>query len=156
MDNTIMDNTIKGNTIKGNTIKGNTIKGKINPWDSIWVDATIKDSFILHKTDGSTLHVKKGDWIKFIGRDDVVIIDSIICQDLHNDVGPIGITYLPWRYDEQRFATPSWSIKGNSRFIICYPSGIKHYGLHIDWDKFELCSPPDNIIIEMVNEIMRS
>jgi len=142
------------NTIMNNTIMNNTIMKKINPWDSIWVDATIKDSFILHKTDGSTLHVKKGDWVKFLGRDDVVIIDSIVAPDLTNDVGPRGITYLPWRYNEQRFATPSWSIKGNTRFIVCYPSGRNHYGLHIDWDKFEVCSPPDNIIMEMVNEII--
>ena len=169
MDNTIMDNTKMDNTIIHNTIKPNR-----NPWDSVWADTTIKDSFILHKTDGSILHIKKGDWVKIPGRDDVVIIDSIvdsitdsiITLDLtkqanqanqanaENNTGPRGITYLPWRYDEQRFATPAWSIKGNTRFIICYPSGKNHYGIHIDWDKFELCSAPDNIKVEMVNEIL--
>ncbi len=127
---------------------------KRNPWDAIWCDGLEQDSFLLHKTDGSLLHIKNGDWVKIPGRDDVVIIDSIIKTDRINDIGPIGITYLPWRYDEKRFATLSWTIKGNIRFIVCYPSGRRNYGLHIDWDKFELASPPDNINVELVKEVL--
>lgn len=127
---------------------------KNNPWDAVWDDSDKKDSFILHKTNGTTLHVKKGDWIKIPGRDDVVLLDSIVKPDTLSVAGPLGITYLPWRYDEKRFATFSWSIKGNSRFIICYPSGRNHFGGHIDWDYFELSNPPDNINQELVEEIL--
>ena len=112
------------------------------PWDTVWVNG--KDSFLLYKTDGSTLHIKIGDWLKLPGRDDVVIVDSIISPNAEES-GPRGFTYLPWRYNEKRFATESWNIKGNTRLIICYPCGRNHYGGHIDWDKLEMGEPPDNL-----------
>ena len=129
-------------------------------WHSEWCpdfdNKEDKKSFILYKSDGSTLRVKKGDWVKIPGREDQVIIDSINGVDRYNLTGPLGITYLPWRYNEKRFASVSWNMKGNRRFIICYPCGRTHYGGHVDWDKFELCEAPDNINLDLVKEVLDS
>jgi len=128
-----------------------------NAWHTEWQCSTNKEnsSFLLYKRDSSVLHLKIGDWVKIPGRDDIVLIDSIIGRRHQTNItGPIGFTYLPWRYNERRFATISWSMKGNSRFIICYPCGNTHYGVHIDWDKFELCEAPDNINLDLVNKVL--
>jgi len=131
---------------------------KKNAWHTEWCPNFDKNkqerAFILYKSNGSTLKVKKGDWVKIPGRDDAVIIDSINGVDRDNLTGPIGITYLPWRYNEQQFADISSNMKGNKRFIICYPCGRPHYGGHIDWDKFELCEAPDNINLDLVKNVL--
>ena len=114
------------------------------PWDTVWIEGIEgKDSFLLQKTDGSTVHIKIGDWIKLPGREDAVMVDSIIKSEYTEESGPRGFTYLPWRYDEKRFATVNWNLKGNTRLVICYPCGRNHYGCHIDWDKLELGKPPN-------------
>lgn len=132
---------------------------KRNPWDTEWCpifdNNEYERAFILYKSNGSTLKVKKGDWVKIPGRNDKCIIDSIN-NNIKNLPGPLGITYLPWRYNERRFASVSWNMKGNQRFIICYPYGRRHYGHHIDWDKFELCEAPDNINLDLVKEILNN
>ena len=112
------------------------------PWDTVWKEG--KDSFLLYKRDGSTLHIKIGDWIKLPGRSDTVMVDGIFKPEYIEESGQRGFTYLPWRDNEKRFATVSFNIKGNTRFIICYPCGRNHYGEHIDWDKLELGEPPNN------------
>jgi len=134
---------------------------KKNAWHTEWCknnndndNKQQEKSFILYKSNDTILHVKKGDWVKIPGRDDKCIIDSINGVDRDNLPGPLGITYLPWRYNEQRFADVSWSMKGNRRFIICYPSGRIHFGGHIDWDKFELCEAPDNVNLDLVKEVL--
>jgi len=132
---------------------------KKNAWHTEWCPIFDNNdqgrTFILYKSNGSTLMVKKGDWVKIPGRDDKCIIDSIN-NNRENLTGPLGITYLPWRYDEQRFANISWNIKGNRRFIICYPCGQRHYGGHINWDEFELCEAPDNINLDLVKEVLNN
>lgn len=122
-------------------------------WSPIFDKNDQERTFILYKSNGSTLRVKKGDWVKIPGRDDKCIIDSIN-NNIDNLTGPLGITYLPWRYDEKRFANISWNMKGNRRFIICYPCGRRHYDGHIDWDEFELCQAPDNINLDLVKEVL--
>ena len=42
-------------------------------------------------------------------------------------------------------------MRGNSRFIVCYPEGRNNYGIQLDWDKLEVCEPPENIDITLVN-----
>ena len=156
IDNNVDNNNNNNvdNNNNNNVDNNNNKPEKINPWDTVWHDKKNRNSFILHKTDGSTLHIKIGDWIKVPGRDDAVMIDSIVYpRDIVED-GPRGITYLPWRYDEKHFASIKWTIKGNQRYIICYPCGRRHYGGHIDWDKFELGEPPANIDMEMVKEVL--
>jgi hypothetical protein len=131
-------------------------------WSAHWLDESM-NSFDVKAKDGTLKSFKKGTWVILPGRDDKVIIDSIVAPFHNNNnnyknkelnVGPRGITYLPWRYDEKRFATMSYTMRGNSRFIICYPAGMIHFGLHIDWDRIEITSPPDNIDNALVEDVL--
>lgn len=143
-------------------------------WNAIWTDNT-KTTFTVTTSSKETITITRGTWLRLPGRDDNVMIDNII-QPYYNqiekenllknykyknnidniDKGPIGITYLPWRYDEKRFASVLYSIRGNQRFIICYPTGINNTGNHINWDLVKITTPPDNINETMVNEILEN
>jgi len=132
-----------------------------NEWSAHWIDET-KKSFDVKMKDQTFKTFQKGTWIKLPGRNDKVIIDSIISPYNNDDktkiptinVGPHGITYLPWRDDEKRFASMSFTIRGNQRFIICYPTGLNHYGQHINWELVEITSPPDNIEQSLVDDVL--
>jgi hypothetical protein len=136
-----------------------------NEWSAHWTDET-KETFDVKMKDGTFKPFQKGTWVKLPGRNDKVMIDSIISPYNNHDtsrtpsvttnVGPLGITYLPWREDEKRFASMSYTIRGNQRFIICYPVGITHYGQHVDWDLVEITSPPDDIdqYLDLVKEVL--
>ena len=144
-------------------------------WDAIWTDNT-KTSFTVTTNSNEVNIFSRGTWLILPGRDDKVMIDNII-QTYYNknekdnllkkyinnkqyianiEKGPIGITYLPWRYDERRFASVLYSIRGNQRFIICYPTGINNCGTHINWDLVKITTPPDNINEDMVKEILKN
>ena len=56
--------------------------------------------------------------------------------------------------NEKKFADVSWSIKGNKRFIVCYPEGMRNYGRHIDWDMLEVCEPPINVSDEQIQTVL--
>ena len=149
-------------------------------WSAHWLNDS-KNSFDVKAKDGTLKQFQKGTWVILPGRDDKVIIDSIVAPFQNEeerqmvlkqygnnnnnnnnnetgkttiDLGPRGITYLPWRYDEKRFATMSFTMRGNGRFIICYPVGMRHFGQHIDWDLLEITSPPDNIDDALVKEVL--
>jgi len=94
---------------------------------------------------------KIGDMITFEGRstDPRVIITEFTGDDLN---GPIGMCYLPWREEKQCWATPQMSLKGNPRHIICYPTGNRHYGLHIDWTTVKHLPPLDHPTYVPTNE----
>jgi hypothetical protein len=77
----------------------------------------------------SYLILKIGDFISYWGREEGVKITGFTGYD--NDPGPIGFEYLPWYGD--RFATPIFSMRGNPRHIIAYPTGLPKYGEHINW-----------------------
>jgi hypothetical protein len=145
-----------------------------NEWSAHWIDET-RTIFDVKMKDGNLKTFQKGTWFKLPGRNDKVIIDSIVAPynniedkqmllqkygdndeliTKNIDLGPRGITYLPWRYDEKRFATMSYTMRGNERFLICYPVGMRHFGQHIDWDLLEITSPPDNIDKELVKEVL--
>ena len=67
-----IDNNVDINNNNNNVDNNNNNKPeKRNPWDTVWHDKKNRNSFILHKTDGSTLHIKIGDWIKVPGRDPI-------------------------------------------------------------------------------------
>jgi hypothetical protein len=116
-------------------------------WESVWINNGNKNSFTFNKKNGKIETLSLGNWIKLPNRNDKVIIDKIYSLK-DTDIGPVGISYLPWRYNEQKFANVEYSMRGNVRFIVCYPTGLNTYGHHIDWDNLELCEPPDNIIVE--------
>ena len=144
-------------------------------WSAHWNDET-NQVFDVKMKDGTLKTFQKGLWVKLPRRNDKVIIDSIVApfhneqekqmllnqySNCNNDetikniiLGPRGITYLPWRYDEKRFATMSYTMRGNQRFIVCYPVGIRHFGQHINWDLVEITSPPDNIDKTLVDEVL--
>jgi hypothetical protein len=87
------------------------------------------------------LVLRVGDFITYAGRPEGARIEAFVVKptDLR---GPKGMTYLPWRATEQRWATPRYTMKGNDHFIICYPVGLPHYGSHIDWRTVHLAVLP--------------
>ena len=76
-----------------------------------------------------------GDFITYGGRDGGAIIVKF--YGYKHDAGPIGMSYLPWRDDPDRengrWASKSYSLRGDARYIICPPTGLLHHGLHINW-----------------------
>ena len=123
-----------------------TMDTQYEPWNSMWTNQK-KDEFIYYKRDGTSVTIGKGNWLKLPNRNDKVIVDRLYSLDKSKEgystaCGPIGMTYVPWRENEKRFASPLFSMRGNGRFIVCYPTGINTYGSHIDWDLVELCEPP--------------
>jgi hypothetical protein len=80
---------------------------------------------------------KVGDFVTYDGRDDTGVMITKFVGYRENS-GPHGFYYLPWRDDPTR-ETGRWAnslitLRGNPRFIICYPVGIPHYGQHIIWN----------------------
>ena len=98
-------------------------------------------------TKANNIILKIGDCIIYSTREYPVRIDKFAGKD---DVGPIGFEYLPWRGD--RWATPTFGLRGNPRFIICPPTGLPHYGQHIDWDSIEIVSNPHVLPHESIQE----
>jgi hypothetical protein len=95
---------------------------------------------ILIKANSERLVLTVGDFITYKGRPDGVRIESFTHST--KEVGPIGMTYLPWRAEEGRWASLSYSIRGNNRHAIASPYGIRHFGEHIDWDSVVHLSKP--------------
>jgi len=75
------------------------------------------------------LILKIGDFISYWGREEGVKITGF--TGYGDEPGPIGFEYLPWLGD--RFALPIFSMKGNPRHVIAYPTGLPKYGEHINW-----------------------
>ena len=126
------------------------------PWHSLWKNQD-KTQFEVYKTDTTSISLEKGSWVKIPGSDGTskCIIDNLFHSKNKDEAkGPIGITYLPWLENECKFAVVSWSMKGNRRFIVCYPEGIHNYGRHIEWDKVELCEPPINVSKEQIQSVL--
>jgi hypothetical protein len=91
--------------------------------------------------------LKIGDCIIYKSRELPVRIDKFLGKD--DDPGPIGFEYLPWRGD--RWGTPTFSLRGNPRFIICPPTGLPHYGQHIEWNTIEIVSNPHILPHDCIN-----
>lgn len=106
-----------------------------------WISDTDKTVALLTKSDGTELVLKKGACITYDGRrPNIVRIDGFTSGK--PDVGPIGLTYLPWRTEEKRWATVQYTMRGNSRHLIAHPCGRDHYGEHIDWNTVEKVASP--------------
>jgi len=100
--------------------------------DIIW-DIPLESICIL-KGNGEKLILKKNDFISFWGQETGVKITKFTGHV--DEPGPIGMEYLPWRGN--RWATPIFSLRGNPRHIITYPTGTRHYGEHIKWYSVKL------------------
>jgi len=88
-----------------------------------------------------TYILKIGDFVTWDERDNMGVI-IIKFYGNKESIGPIGFTFLPWRDEPSRlsgrWATPVITLKGDPRFIICYPEGSNHYGLHLNWESLEI------------------
>jgi hypothetical protein len=98
---------------------------------------------IQFQQNNNTIILKIGDCIIYKGRELPVRIDRFIGYK-DAEEGPIGFEFLPWR--GERWATPTYGMRGNPRFVICPPSGLPHYGQHIDWDSVEIVPMPMKIV----------
>jgi hypothetical protein len=101
-----------------------------------WATPETRDAVIITKENNETLTLRVGDFITYKGRENGVRIDGFSHKD-SDTRGPIGFFYSPWRVNEQNWATPVFTLRGNSRHVIAYPVGNLHYGQHIDWETVE-------------------
>jgi hypothetical protein len=112
----------------------NTVNTKI-----LWHE--YPDSITIHLPSKEPQILKVGDFITFEGRKGSGAI-IIKIRGYADEEGPTGFTFLPWRDDPTRengrWATPQYSLRGNIRFIICYPCGVHYYGQHIMWNTLEI------------------
>ena len=107
---------------------------------AVWKDLASKTFYLYRNPEDETpLVLSQGTCITWEGREDYVKIIEVFGRA--SDDGPIGFTYLPYR-KEGRWATPAWSLRGDARFIICYPSGTPHYGLHIQLQTIRVDDAP--------------
>jgi len=122
--------------------------------DNTLDDTLDNTSVILTKSDGKTITEKiilsVGNVITYDGTnprpDGVKIISFTTTKDLksNQNVGPIGMRYLPWRKKEKLWAEPAYvGMRGDPRHIICYPVGKNSYGEHIDWGTVKLITNPE-------------
>ena len=133
-------------------------KTQVEHLKSVWTNDK-KNEFQYYKENGTSITICLGTWLLLPNRPDKVIVDKIYSLyknkiDSLESNGPCGISYLPWRENENRFASPSFSMRGNSRFIVCYPVGRNTYGSHIDWDKVEVCTKPENVTDTQISDVL--
>jgi hypothetical protein len=102
----------------------------------LWECNKSKDSVILTKKTGEKLVLKIGTFITYEGRPDGVKITDFSGDN--NVEGPIGMFYTPWRKDQQKWAEPKWSLRGDMRHIIALPCGVTHWGEQINWNSVVL------------------
>lgn len=95
---------------------------------SVWHDFSEKQ-FKLYLNDTEFVILGPHDTITWNTRKNtyVKIVDVFGTQ---KDEGPRGFTYLPWV--DGKWASPVITLRGDARFVLCYPSGLRHYGLHIN------------------------
>ncbi len=93
-----------------------------------WKDFSTLSFSLYRNHEDTPLVLSPGDCITWEGRTDYVKIVEVFGYE--TEVGPCGFTYLPYR-KEGRWASLAWSLRGDARFVICYPAGTPHYGLHI-------------------------
>jgi hypothetical protein len=79
--------------------------------------------------------LRVGDFITYGGRKDT----GAVIVEFHGDIentGPNGFRYLPWRdepdRDNGRWASVAFTLRGDTRFVICPPCGVPFYGIHIN------------------------
>lgn len=101
---------------------------------TVWYEAPTS---VLHtKQNGDTYILNVGDCIIYEGRDFPVRI-----LQFYGDNEVTGFTYLPWR--GERWATPVMTMRGDPRFMICYPGGLLKYGQHMNWSSVKVVPNPE-------------
>jgi len=95
---------------------------------AVWSDFS-KKRFFIYKSDEDTdpVELGVGDTITWEGRSDFSKVTGVAGHA--SSIGPIGFSYLPYR--EGRWARGSFTLRGDARFVICYPTGAPHYGIHL-------------------------
>ena len=114
-----------------------------------WVKSLDNTAVILTKSNDEKITLRVGDVITYDGRPDGVKIISFTSRNFESnpDIGPIGMTYLPWRKEEQRWAEPAYGgMRGDPRHIICSPVGRNSYGEHIHWSTVKLIPNVENFL----------
>lgn len=101
-----------------------------------WTSLDSTRTITITKDNNEIVTLNVGDFITYEGRPDGVRIEEFTHKKT-DPRGPIGMIYLPWRA-EGKWATPTFTLRGNPRHIIAYPVGIDNYGEHIDWNTVEL------------------
>jgi hypothetical protein len=103
-----------------------------------------KEGVVITKEEGETIFLTKGSFFTYGKRKPCAVRVEEFTQK-GDAIGPVGIIYLPWRYETSSWAETAWSLKGNPRHLIAYPVGVCHYGEQIDWETVELSSDPQEI-----------
>jgi hypothetical protein len=95
---------------------------------------------------GNVLNViTVGDYVTFEG---LKVAGVLLTDIIGNEKGPVGITYLPYIDREDRWAAYKYTLRGDSRFLICRPHGIEHFGQHIAWETLEKVEEPTSEIFK--------
>lgn len=107
------------------------------------------DRFIWHDAEGAVdyyapgadtpILLKTGDHFSFQIGDRRYERAKIKFLGTPEELGPRGFTYLPWRGD--RWGTPVVTLRGDVRFVICFPAGAPHYGQHMTQGSLQLLQP---------------
>jgi len=106
---------------------------------------------VLNNEDGSMKLFAVGDFVWFDSREEGA---GVVIREMYgNQKGPIGMTYLPWRYEKNCWASTLMTLKGDPRFIVCYPTGLTHYGQHVNWLSMVKVAPIDH---RMFHEMVRT
>ena len=118
----------------GETIIESNIKSRVD-WHQYPTSVTV----YLPEQEPYILRV--GDFITYEGRQDT----GAVIFEFHGDIdktGPNGFRYLPWRDEPDRengrWASVAFTLRGDSRFVICHPCGLPHYGLHINFKTIKI------------------
>jgi len=79
-------------------------------------------------------------------KEEVQESDDVLITKFYGDEdeGPKGFSYLPWRKMENRWANVAYTLRGDMRFVICPPAGLRHCGIHITWSSIEKREPVDH------------
>ena len=102
----------------------------------LWSTPNNSNTVILTKENNEIVILSIGDFITYRGRPDGVRIEEFTGR--LDQEGPMGMTYLPWRKEESKWASYLWSMRGNVRHIIAFPCGMQHYGEQIEWNTVSL------------------
>ena len=93
------------------------------------------------KPNGDVVYIKIGDFIHIKSKNEFLKIDEFYGNP--DEIGPVYFSYRDIDMDKKSFIEIPFSLKtGVKNFMICYPSGFKKYGFHLnneDWSSIVVC-----------------